>query len=127
MKLIEDITELSDGIANIDKAVAQVTADREAEKAWNMETFADAKAATTAFTQMKGLAEDTPETFDSAYQGNQDQAGGVMRMLEVIQSDFAERESTTTAIEAEAADFFAITGTIIQMFEDMKELSLIHI
>merc|ERR1719163_1103106 len=93
-KLSEDITELSEGIATIDKAVAEATADREAEKAKNTETIADAKAASTAvsqavavlkefyakaaeataLTQMKGPAEDAPETFDGAYKGNQDQA-----------------------------------------------------
>merc|ERR1719311_470674 len=122
-KLSEDITELSEGIATIDKAVAEATADREAEKT---ETIADAKAASTAvsqavavlkefyakaaeataLTQMKGPAEDAPETFDGAYKGNQDQASGVMGMLEVIQSDFARLESETTAGEAEAADVF---------------------
>merc|ERR1719506_2944417 len=125
-KLSEDITALADGVANIDKAVAQATADREAEKAKNQETIADAKAATTAvsqatavlkefyakageataLTQMKGPAEDAPETFDGAYKGNQDQASGVMGMLEVIQSDFARLETETTAEEAEAADVF---------------------
>merc|ERR1719198_859903 len=126
-KLSDDITELNEGIATIDKNVAEATADREAEKAKNTETIADAKAASTAVSQatavlkefyakageatalvqQKGPAEDAPETFDSAYQGNQDQAGGVMGMLEVIQSDFAELESETTAAEAEAADFYA--------------------
>merc|ERR1719454_2184281 len=101
-KLSEDITELSEGIATIDKAVAEATADREAEKAKNTETIADAKAASTAVSQatalmqQKGPAEDAPETFDSAYTGNQDQASGVMGMLEVILSDFARLESETT-------------------------------
>merc|ERR1719506_950205 len=122
-KLSDDITELSQGIATIDKAVAEATADREAEKAKNTETVADAKAASTAVAQavavlkefyakaaeatalmqQKGPAEDAPETFDAAYTGNQDQASGVMGMLEVIQSDFARLESETTAEEAEAA------------------------
>jgi septal ring factor EnvC (AmiA/AmiB activator) len=125
-KLSEDITELSEGIATIDKAVAEATADRQAEKAKNVETIADAKAASTAVSQAvavlkefyakaaeatalvqaKGPAEDAPETFSGAYQGNQDQAGGVMGMLEVIQSDFARLESQTTAGEAEASDVF---------------------
>merc|ERR1719182_1013935 len=47
-KLSEDITTLNEGIATIDKAVAEATADREAEKAKNTETIADAKAASTA-------------------------------------------------------------------------------
>merc|ERR1719473_276782 len=125
-KVSEDIVELQNGLATLDKAVAEATADRDAEKAKNTETIADAKAATTAvsqamavlkefyakageataLTQVAGPAEDAPETFNAPYQGNQAQAGGVVGLLEVIQSDFAELESTTTAEEAEAADTF---------------------
>merc|ERR1719261_1834232 len=145
-KLTEDITELSNGIATIDKAVAQATADREAEKAKNTETIADAKAATTAVSQAtavlkefyakageatalvqrKGPAEDAPETFDSAYQGNQDQAGGVLGMLEVIQSDFAELESTTTAAEAEASDTFTTYMNDSKTNKAVKETDVQH-
>merc|ERR1719456_158478 len=145
-KLTEDITELSNGIATLDKAVAEATAMRADEKAKNTETIADAKAATTAtsqamavlkefyakageataLVQSKGPAEDAPETFDSAYQGNQDQAGGVMGMLEVIQSDFAELESTTTANEAEAADFFTAYMADSATNKAVKETDVKH-
>merc|ERR1719502_115975 len=50
-KLSDDITELSAGIATIDNAMAEATADREAEKAKNAETIADAKAASVAVAQ----------------------------------------------------------------------------
>jgi DNA repair exonuclease SbcCD ATPase subunit len=145
-KLSEDITELSNGIATLDKAVAEATSDREAEKAKNTETIADAKAATTAVSQAmavlkefyakageatalmqsKGPAEDAPETFDSSYQGNQDQAGGVMGMLEVIQSDFAELESTTTAAEAEADDTFTTYSNDSKTNKAVKETDVQH-
>jgi len=145
-KLSEDITELSEGIATIDKAVAEATADREAEKAKNTETIADAKAASTAvsqavavlkefyakaaeataLTQMKGPAEDAPETFDGAYKGNQDQASGVMGMLEVIQSDFARLESETTAGEAEAADVFQKYSSDSATNKAVKETDVKH-
>jgi len=145
-KLSEDITELSEGIATIDKAVAEATADREAEKAKNTETIADAKAASTAvsqavavlkefyakaaeataLTQMKGPAEDAPETFDGAYKGNQDQATGVMGMLEVIQSDFARLESETTAGEAEAADVFQKYSSDSATNKAVKETDVKH-
>ena len=46
-----DITELTEGVASIDNAVAEATADREAEKAKNIETITDAKAASAAVTQ----------------------------------------------------------------------------
>merc|ERR1719207_467766 len=123
-KLSEDITELSEGIATIDKAVAEATADREAEKAKNTETIADAEAA--SLTQMKGPAEDAPETFDGAYKGNQDQASGVMGMLEVIQSDFARLESETTAGEAEAADVFQKYSSDSATNKAVKETDVKH-
>jgi len=145
-KLSEDITELSNGVATIDKAVAEATANREAEKSKNQETIADAKAATTAvaqatavlkefyakageataLVQSKGPAEDAPETFNAAYKGNQDQAGGVMGMLEVIQSDFADLESETTAAEAEAADFFTAYMAESSKNKAVKEADVRH-
>merc|ERR1719182_889586 len=144
-KLSEDITELSEGIATIDKAVAEATADREAEKAKNTETVADAKAASAAVAQatavlkdfystaagatalvQKGPAEDAPETFDGAYKGNQDQASGVMGMLEVIQSDFARLESETTAGEAEAADVFQKYSSDSATNKAVKETDVKH-
>merc|ERR1719502_707843 len=145
-KLSEDITTLNEGIATIDKAVAEATADREAEKAKNTETIADAKAAetataqavavlkefyakaaeATAFVQQKGPADDAPATFDGAYQGNQDQASGVLGMLEVIQSDFARLESETTAAEAEAADAFTKFSADSATNKAVKETDVKH-
>merc|ERR1719409_2121409 len=49
--LSEDITKLNEGIATVDKAMAEATADREAEKAKNTETIAEAKAASAAVEQ----------------------------------------------------------------------------
>jgi len=42
------------------------------------------------------------QTFGEKYTGQQDEAGGVLAMLEVILSDFANVEADTTAAEAEA-------------------------
>merc|ERR1719395_353735 len=42
------------------------------------------------------------QTFGETYTGQQDQAGGVLAMLEVIMSDFANLESETMANEAQA-------------------------
>merc|ERR1712178_98054 len=49
----------------------------------------------TAFVQ-------EPEIFDSPYKGMQSENGGVVGMLEVIESDFARLESDTKASEATA-------------------------
>eukprot|EP00928_Gymnodinium_smaydae_P052359 TRINITY_DN361_c0_g1_i1.p1 TRINITY_DN361_c0_g1~~TRINITY_DN361_c0_g1_i1.p1 ORF type:complete len:509 (-),score=173.33 TRINITY_DN361_c0_g1_i1:63-1463(-) len=43
------------------------------------------------------------QTFGATYQGKQDQAGGVLAMLEVILSDFATLEADTEAAEATSA------------------------
>ena len=55
-----------------------------------------AKAAeATSFVQQ-------PEVFDEPYKGMGSENGGVVGMIEVIQSDFARLESETSAAEAEA-------------------------
>jgi len=46
------------------------------------------------------------QTFGKKYSGNQDAAGGVMAMLEVILSDFANLEADTKASEASAQTAF---------------------
>jgi len=46
------------------------------------------------------------QTFGKKYSGNQDAAGGVMAMLEVILSDFANLEADTKAAEASAQTAF---------------------
>eukprot|EP00746_Dinoflagellata_sp_MGD_P153615 gnl/MRDRNA2_/MRDRNA2_84343_c0_seq2.p1 gnl/MRDRNA2_/MRDRNA2_84343_c0~~gnl/MRDRNA2_/MRDRNA2_84343_c0_seq2.p1 ORF type:complete len:720 (-),score=259.46 gnl/MRDRNA2_/MRDRNA2_84343_c0_seq2:21-2180(-) len=43
------------------------------------------------------------QTFGETYKGQQDEAGGVLAMLEVIMSDFANVESETMANEAQSA------------------------
>jgi len=43
-----------------------------------------------------------PEIFDSPYKGMQAENGGVIGMLEVIESDFARLEADTSAAEASA-------------------------
>eukprot|EP00747_Dinoflagellata_sp_TGD_P124066 gnl/TRDRNA2_/TRDRNA2_173942_c3_seq1.p1 gnl/TRDRNA2_/TRDRNA2_173942_c3~~gnl/TRDRNA2_/TRDRNA2_173942_c3_seq1.p1 ORF type:complete len:405 (-),score=95.51 gnl/TRDRNA2_/TRDRNA2_173942_c3_seq1:50-1168(-) len=65
--------------------------------------MAKAKAAeATALTQQTGPADDAPATFDKPYQGQQSESGGVLGMLEVIESDFARLESDTDSAEQSA-------------------------
>merc|ERR1719197_2230551 len=118
-KLTEDIAELTQAIADLDAAVAKATELRNAEKAKNKETIADAKEAQTAVAQALAVlkefyakaAEATslvqqqpeiPEVFDSEYKGMQSSNGGVVGMLEVIESDFARLEADTKAAESSA-------------------------
>jgi len=125
-KLGEEIAELSTSISEIDAAVAQATEQRTSESATNKETVADsqeaqtavaqalavlkefyAKAAeATALVQQQAPEDDAPETFNSPYKGMGGESGGVVGMLEVIQSDFARLEAETSSSEAEASKEF---------------------
>jgi len=120
-KLAGDIAELSEDIGNLDAAMAKATEERQQEKAKNAETVSDAKEAQTAVAQalavlrefyakaaeatalVQGPAEDAPGTWDSAYTGQGAESGGVVGMLEVIESDFARLQTSTEAAEDQAA------------------------
>merc|ERR1719473_1949677 len=96
--------------------MAEATQIRQEEKAKNTETIADAQAAQTAVAQALTVLKEfyekagdatafvqrQPEIFDRPYKGMQSENGGVVGMLEVIQSDFARLESDTKADEASA-------------------------
>merc|ERR550514_830477 len=122
-KLTQEISDLTADIAAIDAAVAERTKIREEEKAENTQTISDSQDAQTAVAQavtvLKEFYEkaaeatsliqqqpESPEIFDAPYQGMQAENGGVVGMLEVIQSDFARLETDTKAAEAEAQRTF---------------------
>jgi hypothetical protein len=103
--------------ADLTKAVKEATEQREKEKAKNTKTIAVAKAGSEAVGQALTVLKEfyaaqsflqkgkqVPEM--GAYKGNQDGKGGVVGMMEVIESDFLRLESdTTTAEEENAAEF----------------------
>jgi len=118
-KLTEDIAELATAVADLDKAMSEATELRGEEKAKNAETVADAQAAQTAVAQALTVLKEfyskageatallqqqpaAPEIFDSPYQGMQSENGGVVGMLEVIESDFARLEADTKSAEVTA-------------------------
>merc|ERR1719410_1540866 len=116
-KLTEDIGELTKAVAELDAKMAEATKLRQEEKATNELTIKDAGEAQTAVAQAlvvlkefyakagdaTALVQQTPPAiFDSPYQGMQSENGGVIGMLEVIESDFARLEADTTAAEATA-------------------------
>jgi len=116
-KLTEDISELTKAVAELDAAMAKATTIRQDEKATNEQTIADAGEAQTAVAQALTVLKEfyakageatallqkpAPEIFDSAYKGMQAENGGVVGMLEVIESDFARLEADTKAAEAAA-------------------------
>jgi len=118
-KLASQITEFSQQLAELDKSVAEQTEMRNKEKASNEQTIKDAQEAqtavsqavtvlkefysaaadSTALVQTRRQQPDAPEIFEGAYQGMSSYTGGVIGMLEVIQSDFARLESETSAAE----------------------------
>jgi cell division septum initiation protein DivIVA len=118
-KLTEDISELTKAVAELNEAMAEATRLRQEEKAKNELTIKDAGEAQTAVAQALTVLKEfyakagdatallqqqpeAPEIFDTAYKGMQSENGGVIGMLEVIESDFARLEADTKAAEATA-------------------------
>jgi hypothetical protein len=150
MKLTQEMADLSKDLDELEASVGEATDLRNAEKAKNKATIADASAAqkaiaaatavlkdfyakaagATAFIQekpsllskgihmgsdeWKALAnpnfkgtideghQEGMQTFGEEYTGQQDAAGGVLALLEVAQSDFANLEADTKASETES-------------------------
>merc|ERR1712157_412292 len=116
-KLTEEISDLTAAVAELNAAMAKATKLRAEEKATNLATIKDAGEAQTAVAQAltvlkefyakagdaTALIQQTPPSiFESPYTGMQSEKGGVVGMLEVIESDFARLEAETTAAEATA-------------------------
>merc|ERR1711972_981750 len=118
-KLTEEIAELTDAVAKLDAAMAEATKVRQEEKATNEQTIKDSQEAQTAVAQAITVLKEfyakagdatallqqqptAPEIFDSPYKGMQSENGGVVGMLEVIESDFARLEAETKSAEVSA-------------------------
>merc|ERR1719282_1425801 len=114
-KLNKDMSELSVALSDLDAAMAKATEIRQEEKEKNTETVADARDAQVAVAQAITVLKDfyaksaestafvqQPEIFDAPYKGMQGEQGGVVGMLEVIESDFARLEADTSAAETTA-------------------------
>lgn len=124
-KLGDEVAQLNSDLTALSTAVANATDMRQKEKAKNEETIKDAVAAQNAVAQAVQVlkdfydkagkttalvqsgtdsGEDPPPVFEETpYTGMGDAAGGVLGMIEVIQSDFARLEAETTAAEDAAA------------------------
>jgi prefoldin subunit 5 len=104
-KLTEDLAGLVQAIADLDEAMLKATTLRQEEKATNKATIKDAKAAQKAVAQalvvLKDFYAKAGEATDG-YEGNQAGAGGVVGMIEVIESDFQRLEADTSAAEEAA-------------------------
>merc|ERR1719413_234321 len=114
-KLTEDISEQTQAVAKLDADMAEATKLRQEEKATNEQTVKDSQEAQTAVAQALTVLKEfyakagdatafvqqpAPDIFDSPYKGMQAENGGVVGMLEVIESDFARLEADTKAAEA---------------------------
>mmetsp|Transcript_55237 Transcript_55237/g.103564 ORF Transcript_55237/g.103564 Transcript_55237/m.103564 type:complete len:681 (+) Transcript_55237:40-2082(+) len=120
-QLGKDLGVLAQQVKEMNSAMAEATEIRTKEKKENTVAIKDAKAAqeavaealsvlnefyakagqATAFVQAKAKA--GPQPFEKPYQGMGAESGGVLGMIEVIQSDFARLEAETTAAEQSAA------------------------
>merc|ERR1719316_458334 len=109
-----DIATLAKEQTDLAKAMKEATEERNQEKKENLQTIKDAKEAQEALTSALTVLRDfyakqgsliqskkqpavVPEM--KAYKGMQGSEGGVVGMIEVINSDFARLEAETTADE----------------------------
>merc|ERR1711972_768803 len=106
-------------MGELDAAMAEATKIRNEEHETNMQTIKDAKEGQAAVEQALVILKEfyakagdatallqqqpvAPEIFDRPYKGMQSENGGVVGMLEVIESDFARLEAETKASEVTA-------------------------
>lgn len=114
-KLTERISDFTQAVAELDAAMAEATQLRTSDKAKNAETILDAQEAQTAVAQALTVLKEVyakaaqskafvqqAEIFNTPYKGMQSETSGVVGMLEVIESDFAQLESETKAAEVSA-------------------------
>jgi len=142
-KLTEDISDLTAAVAELDAAVAKATNIRSVEKEENTATIADAKDAQAAVAQALTVLKEfyakageatsllqqqpeSPEIFESSYKGMQSENGGVVGMIEVIESDFARLEADTTASEAQSQKEFDQFSTDSAMDKAQKNKDIEH-
>jgi len=139
-KLTEDISELTKAVAELDAAMAKATKLRQEEKATNTETISDAQEAQTAVAQAltvlkefyakaaeaTAFVQQKPEIFDKPYKGMNAEGGGVVGMLEVIESDFARLESDTKASEATAQKEYDDFMTDSKVDKSQKSTDIEH-
>mmetsp|Transcript_115076 Transcript_115076/g.245846 ORF Transcript_115076/g.245846 Transcript_115076/m.245846 type:complete len:705 (+) Transcript_115076:100-2214(+) len=151
-KLASEIAEHSTQLEELKANTAQETKLRSEMKAENEVTVKDAQeaqvaigqamtvlkefyaraASSTALVQrQQGSAmgagrQEPPPIFDSPYQGMEGGGGGIIAMLEVIQSDYARLESTASAMEATAQQDYDRLMTETAVSEAQIEKDIEH-
>jgi prefoldin subunit 5 len=138
-KLTQDISELTKAVAELDAAMAKATKLRQEEKATNTETISDSQEAQTAVAHALTVLKEfyakagdataflqQPDIFDAPYKGMQSENGGVVGMLEVIESDFARLEAETKAAEATAQSEYDSFMTDSKVDKSAKSTDIEH-
>jgi len=141
-KLTEEIADLTKALSELDSAMAKATQLRGDEKAKNTETISDSQAAQTAVAQALTVLKEfyakageatalvqqseEPEIFDAPYKGMGGGSGGVVGMLEVIESDFARLEADTKAAEASAQKEYDTFMTDSKVDKQAKSTDVEH-
>jgi len=131
----EEIKRLQTETSELKKTVAETTAERNAEKAENEETIAEASAASTAVAKAIEVLEGFYGSSESLLQSNSKQApviesyggmggesGGVIGLMQTIESKFSELESDTRAAESMASttykEFMAVSKKQLEKNRD---------
>jgi len=153
-QLTQEVADLTEAIAQLDKERSEATEQRTAENKKNLIAIKDAKEAqvavaqaltiledfyakageATSFAQIRALkvaskaapAEDAPETFSEPYKGMGGENGGVVGILEVIQSDFARLESETSASEEANAQEYTTFMNDTEVDKAVKQTDVEH-
>eukprot|EP00930_Biecheleria_cincta_P083447 TRINITY_DN73019_c0_g1_i1.p1 TRINITY_DN73019_c0_g1~~TRINITY_DN73019_c0_g1_i1.p1 ORF type:complete len:705 (-),score=230.26 TRINITY_DN73019_c0_g1_i1:94-2151(-) len=119
----DEVVDLKQQVSEMRTEMSEATSIRQKEKNENVATIADAKAAQAAVAQALSVLNEfyakagqatalvqassvqpVPVAFSSKpYTGMGSESGGVIGMIEVIQSDFARLQTETTAAEQAAA------------------------
>lgn len=120
-QLAADLQALDEQVKDMNAAMTEATSIRQKEKEENTVAIKDAKAAQAAVAEalsvlnefyakagqatalVQAQARAGPQPFEKPYTGMGSESGGVLGMIEVIQSDFARLEAETTAAEQSAA------------------------
>merc|ERR1719240_903676 len=129
-KLADESAALADPISALDASVAKATAERNEESAKNTAVIADAKVAGEATAQALTVLKEFyakaqgASFFQKPYTGMA--GGGVVGMLEVIQSDFVRLETETTSAEDNAAKAFTDFSRDSSKDKAIKEMDLKH-
>jgi len=149
-KLTEDVANLAKEISELDAAMAKSTTMRQEEKATNAATVKDAEDAQAAVAQalivlrefyakageatalvqhraqLRESRQVPPPIFDSPYQGMAAEHGGVVGLLEVIESDFARLQTDTEAAEATAQKTYDEFMTDSKVLKAQKSKDVQH-